>query len=65
MKLAAVAKSNMEIGHSISIKDIVFRRTKETTDLSQVDIINLIGKSLIKPISKNDILNSTYFSQFK
>ena len=65
MKLAAVAKSNMEIGHSISIKDIVFRRTKETTDLSQVDIINLIGKSLIIPISKNDILNSTYFSQFK
>jgi len=61
MKMAPITNSELEEGHIMSIKDITFKRTKETTDLSQVDTMNLIGKSLAKSISKNQILNSSYF----
>lgn len=62
MKLAAIANLNLNEGHIISLNDIIFRRTKEETDLSQVDIINLLGKPLTKSILKSEILNSSHFS---
>ena len=65
MKLAALANSNLNKDHSISLNDIVFLRTKEKTDLSQVDILNLLGKPLTKKILKNEILNSSYFKIIK
>ena len=61
MKMAALANSDLKVGHVFSIKDIFFKRTKEKTDLSQVDIINLIGRVFTKAISKNEILNSSHF----
>lgn len=61
MKMAALVKTDLKEGHIFSLKDFFFKRTKEQTDLSQIDIINLIGKPLTKKISKNDILNSSHF----
>ena len=41
MKMAALVKTDLIEGHILSLKDFSFKRTKEQTDLSQVDIINL------------------------
>lgn len=65
MKLAALVKSDLSKGHRITLNDIKFLRTKEITDLSQVDIMNLLGESLTKKIFKNDLLNSSYFKKVK
>lgn len=65
MKMAALVSSDLNVGHIFSIKDIFFKRTKKKTDLSQVDIINLTGRKLVKKISKNEILNSSYFTNSK
>lgn len=65
MKMAAKVNSNLKVGHRISIDDIFFLRTKEKSDLSQIDTLNYLGKPLKKPIEKNRILNSSYFKNFK
>ena len=65
MKMAALVNSDLNAGDIFSIKDIFFKRTKKTTDLSQVDIINLVGRKLVKKISKNEILNSSHFFNIK
>ena len=65
MKMAALTKSDLKAGHIFSIKDIFFRRTKKKTDLSQIDIVSLIGRVLTKEISKNEILNSFHFTNIK
>tara|TARA_B100000963_G_C22619471_1_gene669141 strand:+ start:14 stop:1018 length:1005 start_codon:yes stop_codon:yes gene_type:complete len=63
MKLAALAKSDLKSGHIISFDDIYFKRTNEKTDLSQLDIIKLIGKSINISIYKNEILKSSHFKK--
>lgn len=63
MKMAAIAKYDLEIGHILSINDISFRRTKKKTKMSQIDFKSVIGTPLIKPISKNDIFDWFYFSK--
>ena len=65
MKMAALVNSDLNAGHIFSIKDISFKRTKKKTDLSQVDIINLIGRTLEKKVSKYEILNSSHFINTK
>lgn len=61
MKMAALSKFDFKKGHVLTIKDISFTRTKEKTDLSQLDILSLVGKPLKKNILKNEILNSSHF----
>ena len=65
MKMAALAKADLKEGYIFSLKNFSFKRTKEQTDLSQVDIINFIGKPLTKTISKNEVLNSSHFINIK
>ena len=61
MKMAPLSNYDLNEGHIFSIKDISFKRINETTDLSQVDVINLTGKKLIKKISKNEVFFSSHF----
>ena len=63
MKMAAISNSDLKVGHILSINDVSFKRINEKTDLSQVDILNLVGKSLMKNISKNEILKSNHFNK--
>ena len=65
MKMAAIANYDLKIGHILSIKDISFRRTKEKTKMSQIDLISVIGKPLTKSISKNVIFDWFYFGETK
>ena len=61
MKMAALAKTSLKVGHIFSLKDIYFQRTKDKSELSQVDILELIGKKLSRSIKKNEIFNLNYF----
>lgn len=65
MKMAALAKVDIKKGHILSFNDISFKRTKEETDLSQIEIINLVGKPFYKKVSKNEIINSSHFFNLK
>ena len=65
MKMAALVKSKLKQGHIISLNDIRFQRTNTKTDLSQVDVLNMIGKPLLKSISKNEILKWDHFKETK
>lgn len=62
MKMAGLSNYSLKKGDLISLKDVSFRRTKKKTDLSQVDLIDMINKrSLIKPILKNEIFKKKHF----
>ena len=61
--MAAISNSDLKEGHIFSINDVSFKRFNEKTDLSQVDILNLFGKSLMKNISKNEIFKSIHFNK--
>ena len=63
MKMAAISNCDLKVGHILTINDVSFKRINEKTDLSQVDILNLVGKSLMKNISKNEILKSNHFNK--
>ncbi len=65
MKMAPLSNNDFKEGHVFSIKDISFKRTEKTTDLSQVEVINLVGKPLTKKIKKNEIFISSHFVDAK
>tara|TARA_X000000368_G_C23020182_1_gene707588 strand:+ start:696 stop:1700 length:1005 start_codon:yes stop_codon:yes gene_type:complete len=65
MKMAPLSNYDLKEGHVFSIKDISFKRTDKITDLSQVEVINLVGRPLSKKILKNEILNSSHFVDTK
>lgn len=56
MKKAAVLKVDMLDGAILTIDKIKFVRTKEATNLSQLDIINSIGMKINKNLKKETIL---------
>ena len=56
MKKAAIFKKDVKKGDILSIEMIKFIRTKEISDLSQLDVVQAIGKSLSQNISKGAIL---------
>ena len=56
MKKAAVLKVDVLDGAILTIDKIKFVRTKEVTNLSQLDIINFIGKKINKNLKKETIL---------
>ena len=55
-KKAAIFKKDVKKGDILSIEMIKFIRTKEISDLSQLDVVQAIGKSLSQNISKGAIL---------
>lgn len=61
MKMAALANTNLKAGYIISLKDLYFQRTKDKSDLSQVDILELIGRPLCRSIKKNETFNWSHF----
>ena len=60
MKKAAVFKKNIKKGSNLSEEMIKFLRTKEVSDMSQLDILNSIGKKLIKDVKKGTLLMNKY-----
>lgn len=61
MKMAAVATTNLDVGDELKKIDFEFIRTAVTTDLSQLDVVNNLGKPLLNPVQKGEILDWSHF----
>ena len=63
MKKAAVLTANMSKGNIFTLNKIKFIRTKEISDMSQLDIINSEGKKILNDLKNGTVLMSNYFSE--
>jgi|APSaa5957512535_1039671.scaffolds.fasta_scaffold34700_2 N,N'-diacetyllegionaminate synthase len=61
MKKAAVLKKNMKKGDVLSLEVIKFLRTKEVSDMSQVEAVQLVGKAINQNVDAGTILMSNFF----
>ena len=61
MKMAAIAKKQLSIGTILNKADIEFLRTASIANMSQIDIINSMGKPLVRPVEKGQILDWQHF----
>ena len=61
MKKAAVLNSNVKKNKTLTLDKIKFIRTKEISDMSQLDIIKSIGKKLKTDLKKGTVLMSRHF----
>ena len=52
MKKAAILNSNIQKGNILKLSHIKFLRTKELSDMSQLDVINSIGKEISCDLKK-------------
>jgi sialic acid synthase SpsE len=57
MKKAAILNKDMKKGDALSIDDFDFKRTGQSSDLSQLDIINSIGKLITQNLTKGHCIN--------
>jgi len=60
MKKAAVLKQNIDKGDKLSLDMIKFVRTKNISDMSQVDVIQSIGKKINRNAFTGDVLMSEF-----
>ena len=63
MKKAAVLTSSMSKGKIFTLNKIKFLRTKEISDMSQLDVINSVGKKILKDLKNGTVLMSNCFSE--
>ena len=63
MKKAAVLKSDMSKGSIMKLNDIKFIRTKKISDMSQIDVINSIGKKISNELKEGTVLLSKHFTE--
>jgi|TARA_B100000959_G_C14976055_1_gene621569 N,N'-diacetyllegionaminate synthase len=63
MKMAAVAVNNLNKGKVVTIDDIRFCRTSETTDLSQIDVLNYLSHPLQQDIKTGAPFKRSHFSE--
>lgn len=61
MKKAAVFRKDIKQGSIMSENMIKFLRTKEVSDMSQLDIYKSIGKKIIQKVKKGTLLMNKYF----
>jgi N,N'-diacetyllegionaminate synthase len=61
MKKAAVLKKDVKKGDVLSLEMINFIRTKEISDMSQVDVVQSVGKVANQDIGLGAILMNGFF----
>ncbi|MDC0393511.1 N-acetylneuraminate synthase family protein [Candidatus Pelagibacter sp.] len=61
MKKAAILKSDISKGTLFNLNQIKFIRTKEQSDMSQLDIINSVGKKIVVDLKKKTVLMKNHF----
>ena len=60
MKKAAVFKTSVSKGDVLTLEIIKFVRTKEISDMSQIDVVNSIGKKINQNLENGAILMNRY-----
>jgi N,N'-diacetyllegionaminate synthase len=63
MKMAGTAVKNINKGEIVSIDDVHFCRTSQTTDISQIDLIDRLQYPLQQDIKIGDIFKLSNFSE--
>lgn len=56
MKKAAILTRDVNAGEIFSLDMITFKRTGDTSDYSQLEVLNLIGTKIIRNLDKNTII---------
>ena len=57
MKMAAVAKHNLFKDSKLTMEDIHFCRTSQSTGISQIDLIQVIGNKLVEDVKINQVID--------
>ena len=63
MKMAGIANHNLNKGDIFSKKDFNFRRTSQISDISQVELLQLIGSRLEANIDAHKVILSNHFKK--
>ena len=63
MKKAAILKSDVKAPSKLSEEMLVFKRTKEIADISQLETCNMIGKEVLVDIDAGDLLSISHFKK--
>ena len=61
MKKAAKQTCSVKRGDILKLSDIKFIRTKEISDMTQLDVLNSIGKKIKTDLKRGSVLMSKYF----
>jgi N,N'-diacetyllegionaminate synthase len=57
MKMAAIAKQDLVKGSKLRMDDVHFCRTSQSTGISQIDLIKIIGNKLVKDVKINQVID--------
>ena len=63
MKMAAIAKHNLVKGSKLTMGDIHFCRTSQSTDISQIDLLQVIGNKLVEDVKINQVIDWKHISE--
>ena len=63
MKMAAIASHSLVEGDKLSMNDFNFCRTSQVSDISQVDILKIIGSKLASNIQANQVILSKHIEK--
>jgi len=61
--MAAITRNNLFEGDVLSQNDLHFTRTSQVSDLSQVDILKVIGAKLTSNIKANQVVLSKHIEK--
>ena len=57
MKMAAIAKNDLVKGSKLTMGDVHFCRTSQSTGISQIDLLKVIGNKLVEDVKINQIID--------
>ena len=57
MKMAAIAKHNLVKGSKLTMGDVHFCRTSQSTGISQIDLLQVIGNKLVEDVKINQVID--------
>jgi len=57
MKMAAIAKQDLVKGSKLRMDDVHFCRTSQSTGISQIDLIKIIGNKLVEDVKINQVID--------
>jgi len=63
MKMAALAKHDLTKGAKLTINDVHFCRTSQFTEMSQIDLLKVIGNNLVKDVKINQAIDWKHISE--
>lgn len=63
MKKAAILTKDLETGQKLERDALAFKRTRQITDLSQVEVLEIIGKTVNCNLKKGQVLLSSYIEK--